>query len=399
MRKIVQLSFVLLLTALRGISQKYSVGHRTVTFNDPTRTGGYGSSGGPGRQIQTEVYYPSTAASAGDSTAFAPGQYPILVFGHGFVMDYSSYDNFWNDLVPQGYIMCFPRTEGSISPSHTDFGKDLALIPSRMLTLNTSTASPFYNTMISKIAIMGHSMGGGSSFLACDSNTIPTTMVTFAAANTTPSAIIAAKYITIPTLVLAGTNDCIAPPPANQDSMYLQCAASCKAEITIKGACHYGFADYSTECSFGQITCSPAPTITSAQQWATASAFYSPWLKYWLKGNCTSWNLFLDSTANDTNVLSKISCGLNCSTTGINNLLNNNIVSIYPNPSNGSFVIESNNSAKQTMQLFDVNGKLVLSQVISGTTTIDASNLSDGVYNLKVSAADRVVNKRVVIAR
>ena len=77
----------------------------------------------------------------------------------------------------------------------------------------------------------------------------------------------------------------------------------------------------------------------------------------------------------------------------------NNQVSVYPNPSNGSFVIEPNNEAKQTMQVYDVNGKLVLSQTINGKTTIDASSLNEGVYNISLQSNEGVVNKRLVIVR
>jgi hypothetical protein len=191
MKKISLLIFLILLTIVQLSGQILSVGHRTVTFNDPARTGGFGSGGGAGRQIQTEIYYPSSAAADGDSTVISSGQFPILIFGHGFVMVWSSYDNIWKDLVPQGYIICFPRTEGSASPNHTDFGKDLALLQNKMLGLNTTAGNHFFNTMTNKVAIMGHSMGGGSSFLACEGNASPTTMVTFAAANTNPSSIVA----------------------------------------------------------------------------------------------------------------------------------------------------------------------------------------------------------------
>ena len=44
---------------------QFSVGHTTITFNDPTRTGGFGSGGGTGRQIQTEIYYPAASAGTG----------------------------------------------------------------------------------------------------------------------------------------------------------------------------------------------------------------------------------------------------------------------------------------------------------------------------------------------
>ena len=81
-----------------------------------------------------------------------------------------------------------------------------------------------------------------------------------------------------------------------------------------------------------------------------------------------------------------------------NNHLANSLVSVYPNPSNGNFVVETNSTEKQTMQLFDVNGKLILNQTINGKTNIDVSNLAEGVYNLSLINSEWfVVNKRVVI--
>ncbi|NDE04228.1 MAG: hypothetical protein EB003_06220, partial [Flavobacteriia bacterium] len=117
-----------------SFAQTLSVGHTTLTFNDPNRTGGFGSGAGPGRQIQTEIYYP--AAVAGENVAFANGQFPIIVFGHGFAMNWDAYSNIWNQLVPLGYIMAFPRTESGLfpSPSHGDFGQDIALVAQKMTT-------------------------------------------------------------------------------------------------------------------------------------------------------------------------------------------------------------------------------------------------------------------------
>ena len=89
-------------------------------------------------------------------------------------------------------------------------------------------------------------------------------------------------------------------------------------------------------------------------------------------------------------------------TTGINKVVGiGNEINIYPNPSNGTFVIETNTIEKQIVQLFDVNGKLVLSQNINGkTNNIDASNLNDGVYNLSVTSNEGIsINKRLVIIR
>ncbi len=82
---------------------------------------------------------------------------------------------------------------------------------------------------------------------------------------------------------------------------------------------------------------------------------------------------------------------------GIEQYYENNNISLYPNPSNGSFVIEPSNATKQTMQVYDVDGKMVLSQSINGKTSIDASSLNEGVYNISLISSEGVVNKRVVI--
>jgi type IX secretion system substrate protein/NHL repeat-containing protein len=86
-------------------------------------------------------------------------------------------------------------------------------------------------------------------------------------------------------------------------------------------------------------------------------------------------------------------------TTGIEQFANINELNIYPNPNKGNFVIEPSSATKQTMQVYDVNGKLVLSQSINGKTTIDASSLNEGVYNISLTSGEGVVNKRVVIVK
>ncbi|HTA61811.1 MAG TPA: SBBP repeat-containing protein [Bacteroidia bacterium] len=84
---------------------------------------------------------------------------------------------------------------------------------------------------------------------------------------------------------------------------------------------------------------------------------------------------------------------------GIKQLLNSSQVNIYPNPTKGSFIIETTATEKQSVQVFDVNGKLVFSQTINGNANIDASNLSDGVYNVSIIGNEGVVNKRLVIVK
>ncbi len=79
---------------------------------------------------------------------------------------------------------------------------------------------------------------------------------------------------------------------------------------------------------------------------------------------------------------------------------NNSAIIIYPNPNNGMFSIETNSQSQCNVFMYDVNGKLVLSQTITnGKAGIDASSLSNGVYNISVISKDGVANKRLVITR
>jgi hypothetical protein len=88
------------------------------------------------------------------------------------------------------------------------------------------------------------------------------------------------------------------------------------------------------------------------------------------------------------------------SASGINQRASiDNQINIYPNPNNGNFVIDPNNVTKQLLQIYDINGMLVLSQTINGKTSIDIGNLPEGVYNLNLARNEGVVNKRLVIAR
>lgn len=282
---------LLVILATPAISQSFSIGSTTINFVDPSRNN---------RSISTAVYYP--ALSSGQNTPVAPGQFPVVAFGHGFVMVHTAYQFLWSNLVPKGYILAFPTTEGSFAPSHADFGLDLAFIVQEMKLLGSNPASPLYNAVAETSAIMGHSMGGGASFLACNGNNVPTTMVTFAAANTSPSAIGAAAGVSIPTLLFAGQNDCVTPPSAHQIPMYEATAASQKALISINGGGHCFFADYNLFCSIGEGSCSPQPGITRLQQQSATLDFLNPWFEYMLKNNIAAWQVFVDSLQNSPRI-------------------------------------------------------------------------------------------------
>ncbi len=190
------------LTLSTALSAQFQVGHTSITFMDPARSN---------RPIQTEIYYPADVA--GDNVPLAAGQYPVIQFGHGFVMVWSAYQHFWETYVPQGYILCFPKTEGSFSPSHTEFAKDLAFLCTAMEAEKALPGSLFFGHIQSRYGVMGHSMGGGCSVLAYQYNPdLIQCVATFAPANTNPSAIAVAPEVSVPSLTFAGAYDCIAPP-------------------------------------------------------------------------------------------------------------------------------------------------------------------------------------------
>ena len=84
-------------------------------------------------------------------------------------------------------------------------------------------------------------------------------------------------------------------------------------------------------------------------------------------------------------------------TVGINKFSKSSSINIYPNPAQNNFTIETNE--KQTISMFDINGKLILLQIITGTTNIDASNFNAGVYNISITNNTSVINKRLVIVK
>lgn len=70
--------------------------------------------------------------------------------------------------------------------------------------------------------------------------------------------------------------------------------------------------------------------------------------------------------------------------TGINGIKNSNI-KIYPNPTNNIINIKGlNKNENNTIQIFDVQGKLVITKTITEKGTIDLSELNKGVYVIKI---------------
>ncbi|MCG8702444.1 MAG: alpha/beta hydrolase [Bacteroidales bacterium] len=354
-------TLTLLLIGLSAIAQTYEIGHKSVKFYDQSRR----------RSIQTEIYYP--AAQAGENVAVANGEFPVIVFGHGFVMHYSSYANFWNALVPGGYIMLFPRTEGNIWPNHGRFGDDLAFLAEVMQEENSNTSSIFHDAVMNKTAIMGHSMGGGSSFLAASKSQVITTLVNFAAAETKPSAIAAASKVSVPALVFSGSNDCVVKPK-EQVKMYNALQSSCKTYISITGGGHCYFANHNNNCSFGEFAC--RPKISRADQHAVVFEYLTKWLDYTLKSNNGALSDFNYELSHSTKVTYMQSCGGYKSAPITSTAVESQM---YPNPASSALTIET--TPGTDIEVINSAGQVVISyKATTEHNTVDISDCTPGVY-------------------
>lgn len=311
---------ILTLSTLHFFAQSYEIGHTTITFNDPGRTGGFGSGGGSGRQIQTEIYYP--ADMAGTDVAMTNGSFPVIVFGHGFVMAWDAYENIWTELVPKGYILAFPRTEGGFSPDHDEFGQDLALVETKMQDEGTTASSIFYNHISGNSAIMGHSMGGGATFLAGANNSSVQTIIGLAPAETNPSAIAEAANVSVPALVFSADEDAVTPPADHHIPIYNALGSACKYFINIQGGAHCYYANSNFNCDFGEGASGGNISISRQDQQDILFRYLIPWLDLYLKNDCSQNTVFTTDLGNDTDVTHQSSCSTTFPSIDLNVSLN-----------------------------------------------------------------------------
>ena len=397
---IISSSFTLIFQA-----QTFPVGHMSINFKDATRSGGYSISGGiamtgTGRTIGTEVYYPATIA--GNNTSVAAGQFPVVVFGHGFAMTYDNYDNIYNGLAASGYIVLLPRTEGSIfpNPNHADFGADIKLLATQGLLFNsisTPTALTTFNgKVIQKVAIGGHSMGGGCSFIAAQNNTSVTCLFNLAAATSNTagiSSVAGASLVTIPTLVISGEKDNVADSTV-QNNHFNPTASSTKFHSIIKDVTHCDFGNgTSATCNFGQASCStPSCNVVLFNRYMS---YIEPFLANQLKSDCNAGNTFMTLIQNPSidRIGSKVIGSIACISTALQTQIPLQNFSIFPNPTQDKLSISYSTDTPNLVvfELYDLYGRLILSSSENSLTAsfikkeLNITHLDNGSYILYIS--------------
>lgn len=270
------LAALCLIVAARGAP--YSLGHTTVTWSDPAR---------PGRTVAADVWYPADVAGDDVPIADAPGDgFPVIAFGHGYLMSTARYQYLWEGLVPEGYVMALPTTGGELFPDHAAFALDLAFLVTRLEQEGSTPGSLFEGEISDLGAVGGHSMGGGASVLAAASATTLEAVFNLAAADTNPSAIAAAASVTAPSLMLAGSNDCVTPIDQHQRPIHDALGSTCKHLVVLDGASHCQFAEPDFFCNLGE-TCTAS--MSEAEQHALTLAFVRSWLGAILGADGSAW--------------------------------------------------------------------------------------------------------------
>jgi len=375
------LFYLFLSTCISSLAQPYAVGHRSLSLLDAARN----------RTVTAEVYYP--AESAGDNVAFAPGNFPVFTLAHGFVIPGNTYQNFADELVPDGFVIVLPTTESSFLPNHDAFGKDIAF-------LNTAFRSggvPFFAQFNGRSAIGGHSMGGGASALAATQTTADA-YIGFAPAVTNPSPVPLGGQIDIPALVFSGSADGVTPPETNHQPIYNSFASDCKTFLSITSGVHCYYIPASL-CDIGESGI-PGGMTRELQQQITFD-YLRPFLNTFLLDDSISWQQFQQSINGDTRITFQQTCSLEF--TG-NESLSISEINLFPQPCYDmvqlSFPVAEKVAA---LSLYDMQGrKLVTAPAFSQAGNIlkaDLSFLPGGMYILEVSTKTRLFRKRLLKVR
>lgn len=317
------------------------------------------------REVPCTVWYPTDA----------PGPYPAVVFAHGFVMAPDDYEGLAEALVGEGYVFVSIGTEQGFSPSHEAYGQDLAFVAEELST--NAVGGVLDGAFDGRIAIGGHSMGGGASWLSAESNPPVDAFFVFAPAETNPSAISAGASIAIPAMVVSGTGDAVTPPATQHEPIYEAAVNSpCRAFVSIPDGGHCGYADPGTLCDFGELGFQGLP---HAEQLALSVSVVVPWLDAFLRDD-PSGLAALEQAAASGGLDLALSCELSVETPEPRAL-----EVFYQDPPSGLTLQNTTNRSMQ-VTLWSVYGRRVLQQTLEPATHW-APRVPKGIYVVTSSGA------------
>ncbi len=189
----------------------YAVGWRTITFANPYA----GSS-----SIPCLVCYPATAAQQGAPLDLSGAPYPAIVFGHGFTADGQSFLQLGRHLASWGFFFVAHDTLrfGPQTSQRTELEAVVRLVRDE----HVRTGSFFFNAVdVNRIAVAGHSMGGGSAAGVLGGNVgVQAGVLLAPLAGLLPDTSDWMQTATAPFQVIVGNGDIVTPPSSNAVRFY-----------------------------------------------------------------------------------------------------------------------------------------------------------------------------------
>ncbi|KOV80620.1 dienelactone hydrolase family protein [Nocardia sp. NRRL S-836] len=165
---------------------------------------------------------------------------PAVAFGHGWMQPVRRYHGLLRHLASWGVVAAAPAVERGPLLSARVLSANL------LTTLDICTGVRLGSGEISvdpaRLALAGHSMGGGAAVLAAASADRVRAVVTLAATETRPSALDAAREVSAPGLHLAAGEDRIAPPVGHAEAIASAWGGPVQLRLLPK-ASHLGFTE------------------------------------------------------------------------------------------------------------------------------------------------------------
>ena len=110
----------------------------------------------------------------------------------------------------------------------------------------------------------------------------------------------------------------------------------------------------------------------------------------------TSWNLVCFKQNDNIIYLNPIYNSCFPSLSNINEITNNNNISIYPNPTKDNLTIETNTNTEQRLEIINLIGQTVYTIYINKKATVNTSAFAKGVYILKLSSDKETLVRKIV---
>ena len=199
--------FALLLAVCPFVSAQNPIGVRDVAWANPT---GQGSG-----TLTARVLYPATVAGSDAPLAASASGWPVVVFLHGFALVGNSYQALGTRWAERGFVVVLSNTAQFDNLRQEDDGRALF---AALQAADVAPGGPFAGGLgLARVALVGHSMGGGNVANVLADN--PGYRCGFAFAPVPPRGG-NGGLVTVPVGVVAGNGDGITPPNTNALPFY-----------------------------------------------------------------------------------------------------------------------------------------------------------------------------------